>query len=137
MFQAKDIMTTQLVTVGTDETIDAAIDLMLEHHISGLPVLDPQGHPVGVVSEFDLLELVCEGQGGDAQVRDYMSPEFFTVTADDTWVTIADTMRSKHVRRLPVMQDGALVGIVSCRDLVHAVRDARQHLRQTLAHRTG
>ena len=62
MFKAKDIMTTHVVTVNVDDTIDRAISLMVRHRISGLPVLDKEGRPVGIMSEFDLLELICEGQ---------------------------------------------------------------------------
>jgi CBS domain-containing protein len=137
MFRAKDIMTTHVVTVGADETIDCAIALMVRHRISGLPVLDQQGCPVGIVSEYDLLMLICEGKVDEAKVRDYMSPGLYSVGTEDSWVTIADMFRSKHIRRLPVIQDGKLVGIVSRHDLVHAIRDARQQLRQKLSQRSS
>jgi CBS domain-containing protein len=130
MFKARDIMTTHVVTVSVDDTIDHAITLMVKHRISGLPVLDRQGRPVGVVSEFDLLELICEGQTEQDKVSHYMSPELFGVAEEDSWVTVVDAFRSKRVRRLPVLRDGMLVGIVTRHDLMHAIRDARQRLRQ-------
>ena len=133
MFKAKDLMTTQVVTVNVDDTIDHAITLMVRHRISGLPVLDREGRPVGIISEFDLLELICEGQTEQDVVSHYMSPELFGVTEEDSWVTVVDAFRSKHVRRLPVLRDGQLVGIVTRHDLMHAIRDARQRVRQQLA----
>jgi len=133
MFTAKDIMTTHLVTVNVDDTIDHAITLMVKHRISGLPVLDREGRPVGVVSEFDLLELICEGHTEQDMVSHYMSPELFGVAEEDSWVTVADAFRTKRVRRLPVLRDGNLVGIVTRHDLMHAVRDARRRIRQDLA----
>ncbi len=129
MFKAKDFMTTQVVTVNVDDTIDHAITLMVKHRISGLPVLDREGRPVGIVSEFDLLELLCEGQTEQDEVSHYMSHGLFGVTEEDGWVAVADMFREKHVRRLPVLRDGKLVGIVTRHDLMHAIRDARQRVR--------
>jgi len=133
MFKAKDLMTTQVVTVNVDDTIDHAITLMVRHRISGLPVLDRAGLPVGIISEFDLLELICEGQAEQDKVSHYMSPKLFGVAEEDSWVTVVDAFRTKHVRRLPVLRDGKLVGIVTRHDLMHAVRDARRRIRQDVA----
>lgn len=137
MFPAKDLMTRQVVTVTVDDTIDYAITLMVKHRISGLPVLDREGRPVGIISEFDLLELICEGQTEQDKVSDYMSPELFGVAEDDTWVTVADAFREKHVRRLPVLRDGKLVGIITRHDLMHAIRDARRQVRNNLSQRSA
>jgi len=133
MFKAKDLMTIQVVTVNVDDTVDHAITLMVRHRISGLPVLDREGCPVGIISEFDLLELICEGQTELDKVSHYMSPDLFGVAEEDSWVTVVDAFRQKHVRRLPVLRDGKLVGIVTRHDLMHAIRDARQRVRQQLA----
>lgn len=135
MFKAQDIMTTHVVTVNVDHTIDQAITLMVKHRISGLPVLDREGRPVGIISEFDLLELICEGQTERDKVSHYMSRGLFGVAEQDSWVTVADMFREKHVRRLPVLRDGKLVGIVTRHDLMHAIRDARQRVRQDLSQR--
>ena len=135
MLKAKDIMTTHIVTVQGDDPVDHAIFLMVKHRISGLPVLDNEGRPLGIVSEFDLLELICSGHNEPAKVRDFMSLNLYCVSEQDTWVSIADTFRAKHVRRLPVLRDGKLVGIVTRHDLMHAIRDARQCLRRELAER--
>jgi CBS domain-containing protein len=132
MFKAQDLMTTQVVTVNVDDTIDHAITLMVRHRISGLPVLDREGRPVGIISEFDLLELISEGQTEQDVVSHYMSPELFGVAEEDSWVTVVDAFRAKHFRRLPVLREGKLVGIVTRHDLMHAIRDARQRVRQQL-----
>jgi CBS domain-containing protein len=137
MLHAKDIMTTHVVAVHADDTVDHAITLMIKHRISGLPVLDDEDRPVGVVSEFDLLELICEGQDGRDIVSHYMTRGLLGVAEDDSWVTIADVFREKHVRRLPVLRDGRLVGIVTRHDLMHAIRDARRRIRKELAQEAG
>jgi CBS-domain-containing membrane protein len=105
---------------------------MVKHRISGLPVLDKQGRPVGVVSEFDLLELICEGKTERDKVCHYMSTDLVGVTVHDTWVTIVDLFRAKRVRRLPVLRDGQVVGIVTRHDLMRAIRNARRQLRRKL-----
>ena len=133
MFKAKDVMTTHVVAVDVNDTLDHAISLMVKHRISGLPVLDREGRPVGVVSEFDLLELICEGQSEQNSIYDYMSADLYTVAEEDSWVHVVDVFRSKHVRRLPVLRDGKLVGIVTRHDLMHAIRDARLKVRQELS----
>lgn len=133
MFKAKDIMTTHVVAVDVDDTIDYAVSLMVKHRISGLPVLDKQGRPMGVVSEFDLLELICAGQTEQDRVCHYMSRGLYGVAETDSWVSVADMFRSKGVRRLPVIRDGKLVGIVTRHDLMHAIRDARRQIRQELS----
>ncbi len=135
MFKAKNIMTTHVVAVTVDDTIDHAIHLMIKHRISGLPVVDKQGRAAGIVSEFDLLELICEGHTENDTVSHFMSSQLFGVVEEDSWVYVADMFREKHVRRLPVLRDDKLVGIITRHDLVHAIRDARQQLRAKLSQR--
>ncbi|MHB8865448.1 MAG: CBS domain-containing protein [Pirellulaceae bacterium] len=132
MFHARDIMTTHIVTVMADDTIDTAIGLMVKHRISGLPVVDHAGQLVGIISEFDLLELICDGQPAQDRVGHFMSPNPCGVTEDDTWVTVVDLFRAKRVRRLPVLRDAKLVGIVTRHDLMHAIRDARRQIQREL-----
>ncbi len=137
MFKVKDIMTTHVVAVSADDTVDLAISLMVKHRISGLPVLDEHGLPIGIVSEYDLMGLVCSGGADDVAVRAYTSDGLFSVAEDDRWVAAADMFRHHHVRRLPVLRDGRLVGIVTRHDFVHAIRDARQQLRRRIQDRSG
>ena len=99
-----------------------------------LPVLDEHGCPAGIISEFDLLKLICDGGGEEAKVRQYMSPGLFGVSEEDDWVSVADMFRLKRVRRLPVLRGATLVGIVTRHDLMRAVRDARRQIRQALVH---
>ena len=105
---------------------------MLFRSISGLPVVNKEGCPLGIVSEFDHLELICDGHTEADTVSHFMSPGLYCVAEEDSWVHVADMFREKHVRRLPVLRDGNLVGIVTRHDLLHAIRDARQRIRQKL-----
>ena len=134
MFKAKNIMTTDVVTVKLDDTIDQAISLLVEHQISGLPVLDNAGNLVGIITEFDLLELICDSRAEKDKVCHYMATDVCSVGEDDNWVDVADTFRSNRIRRLPVTRDGKLVGIIARHDLMHAIQEGRCRIRQELSH---
>ena len=134
MFKTSDIMSSKVVTVDLDDTIDYAVSLLVKHEISGLPVLDKAGHVVGIISEFDLLELICDGRAAKDKICHYMSTEVCSVGPDDDWISVADMFRCNHIRRLPVTHDNQLVGIVSRHDLMRAIQDARRLIRQQCAH---
>jgi CBS domain-containing protein len=107
--------------------VEQAIDVMLEHHVSGLPVVDREGQLVGVISEYDALRLMLENQRWCvAPVAHYMSTEIVSVPEDASLDTVAQIFRSTGVRRLPVVREGCMVGIISRRDLMRVVRQQRQ-----------
>ena len=133
MFKAKDIMSQDVVTVSPDDTTDHAISLLVEHKISGLPVVDREGCLVGVITEFDLLELIYNGPADEEQVCGYMSTDVKKVTEDANWVEVGDMFRSTPMRRLPVTRGNKLVGIVARHDLMRAIHDIRQRVRKERA----
>jgi predicted transcriptional regulator len=133
MFKVKDIMNADIVAVAPDDTIDRAISLLVEHGVSGLPVADEDGCLVGVLSEFDLLELICDCHVEKDRVSDYMSSEVRKVDEDTSWVEVADIFRLNHMRRLPVTQGNKLVGIITRHDLMRAIQEARKRVRRELA----
>lgn len=118
MVCAKDLMTTQVISVEPDDPIRKAIDLMLTHRVSGLPVVDDSGQLLGILSEFDVLELVWEGDPGTAEVYHYMSRNVHTIDENADLDTVAERFRTLGVRRLPVVSGEQLVGIISRHDLL-------------------
>ncbi len=124
------MMNTAIVTVGPDDTTDRAIALMLQHRISGLPVVDEAECLIGIVSEYDLLELTCDCWTDTNRVRDYMSTEVLTVDEQMCWTDAARTFRSNHMRRLPVMRDDKLVGIITRRDVVRFIQEVRDRIHE-------
>jgi CBS domain-containing protein len=139
--RAHQIMTQQVITVGADATIVEAVNTMLRHHISGLPVVDAAGKLIGIISEGDFIRraelgtqrkrerwLTClVGSGQIAadfvhehgrKVGDIMTPHPLTVTEDAPLEQIVQVMESNNVKRLPVMRDGRLVGIVTRSDFL-------------------
>ena len=109
---AQHVMTSDPVTARPEHTIQEAAELLLFHHISGLPVLDEKGALVGVVSEADLI-----GKQGKT-VADVMTREVVSVDAGTRVEEIATTMAHRQIKRVPVVQDGRVVGIISRADVV-------------------
>jgi CBS domain-containing protein len=126
LFTAGDIMTTEVVSVRPDTTIQEAVDLFELHHVSGLPVVDNQGQLLGLVTEYDLLQSISTLQLS-GKVADFMTRNVATVTEDVPLVELAEMFISTRVRRLPVVSDGKLVGVISRRDLIF-VGKIRQQL---------
>lgn len=77
--------------------------------------------------------MIYDGHADQEKVSQCMSGNLFGVAEEDNWLTIADMFREKHVRRLPVLREGELVGIVTRHDLMRAIQDARQRVRRQLA----
>ena len=141
---AADVMSSTVIAISQDAPLSQAARLMIDNHISGLPVLDPAGHPVGVLTEGDLLQRGETGTAGKAagwlatiftpgrlagtyvqthgrRVSDVMTPDPITIDEATALADISELMRSRRVKRLPVTRDGKVVGIVSRADLVHAL----------------
>jgi len=121
MLRAEAIMTQELVTVRPEVCIKEAIELLLKRSISGLPVVDHLGHLVGVITEFAMLAMVYDHEVQNQTVGQHMTREVITVDAEDSISQIADLCIIHRVRRLPVMRDGKLVGLIARRDVLQAL----------------
>ncbi len=119
-------MTTDVKSVRNDAIIYDALSLMIEHGVSGLPVVDGDGGLVGVVSEYDLLVLLCDCEEVESDlVQDYMTTDVRRVAPDTDWKELADIFRSSKLRRLPVTEGDAILGIVSRRDVMRRLHKTR------------
>jgi CBS domain-containing protein len=143
--KAADIMTANPITVRPDTPLDAAVALLIEKRISGLPVLDAEGYLVGILTEADLIRraetgterkprwlemlfsqqrLASEYVHTHAQtVADVMTHDVAFVTPDTPLADVVTHMEKRQVKRLPVLDrpGGALVGIIARADLVRAL----------------
>jgi CBS domain-containing protein len=124
MLTAGDIMTRELVTVRPNDSIEEAIQLLLDEEISGLPVVVDDGKLVGIVTEFALLATVYDQHVKNQTVAQHMTRELITVDIADPVSRVADLCIVHRVRRVPVMQDGRLVGLVARRDVLRELHDA-------------
>jgi CBS domain-containing protein len=141
---ARDVMTANPIVVPATMPVEDCARLLLEKRISAVPVVDASGGVIGIVSEGDLirrreagterryswwLELVSDPQtmardfvkSGGHKVSDVMTRQVVSVTEDTPLAAIAGILEKRHIKRVPVVRDGKLVGIVSRADLVRAL----------------
>ncbi len=142
--KASDVMTRDVVTISRGTRVREAIRLMLEHRISGLPVVTPTGRVEGILTEGDLLRrseiaterrhwpwlefLLGPGRSASEYVRTHgrvcdelMSRDVISVTPDAALSDIVELMERHRIKRLPVIENDRLVGIVSRPDLLAAL----------------
>ena len=112
---AKDVMTREIITVSPTTSVRALAPLLIKNQISGAPVAGRNGKIVGVVSEADIVAK----KGTD--VKSIMSKKIISVAEDTAVEEIARLMTAEKIKRVPVMRDGKVVGIVSRADIVSAI----------------
>ncbi len=123
-------MATGETTLSPEMTINEAIDIMLDQHLTGAPVLDNNRKIVGMLTEKDCLRLLIDSaynnlHHDDKTVADYMSEVVKTVTPDHDIFDVANEFLNSHFRKFPVVHNGKLVGQVSRRDILKAVRETK------------
>ena len=124
---AAEIMTRDLVTFRPEQEIRTAIDLLLRHRISGGPVVGDARQLLGTLSEGDCLRTISAGSydgepcKAEMLVEDLMNRDPLTVAPATDIYAIAQTFVANDVRRLPVVDDGKVVGQVSRRDVLKVI----------------
>jgi CBS domain-containing protein len=121
-----DYMARKLVTFKAKTPLFEAMTTMLEHRISGAPVVDDDGRLVGVLSEIDFLERMLKASyHGELEgtVDEVMTVGAHTVRSDTDIYAVSEIFLRDKRRRLPVVDDGRLMGQISRRDVLRAVRD--------------
>lgn len=123
---ASDYMSAGPVTFTPETDIHRAIRALLEHRISGAPVLDAEGRLVGVLTKKDCLKIAFSASyhrefGGP--VAEFMSTEVKTVEADCDIVEVAELFLNSRFHRFPVVRGGRLVGVISRHDVLRALED--------------
>ena len=146
--RARDIMTSKVVTIGPDADIATIAQLLIDKNISGAPVVDAAGKLAGMVSEGDLLKQA--GLAGESRrswwlrlvstpeqdakdfvkahghtAADIMTTDVVTIAENTVTTTIARLLEENRIKRVPVMRDGELVGIVSRGNLLQALAGHR------------
>ena len=142
--RAMDLMTTNVITVDENASIQSAAKLMVEHGISAVPVVNRDKRVIGMVSEGDLLHRAETGtelrrswwlelasstnklageyiKSHSGKVKDVMTRDVLSVTEETPVADIAVLLETNRIKRVPVLRDGKLVGIVSRANLVRAL----------------
>jgi CBS domain-containing protein len=130
MLKAKDLMTKNVISVKKDTPILNVLELIAEHNISGLPVVEDDMTLVGIVSETDLLSLFNNQEYHSKKtVEEFMTQPPLFFDADESLLDVCDFLRKKVFRRVPITSGGKLVGIISIRDFVeHILQPIRKEL---------
>ena len=154
--RAHQIMTRSVITVTPETSVVEAANIMLQRHISGLPVVNSAGHLVGIISEGDFIrrsEIGTQHQRGrfmkfilgagreatdfvhehGRKVAEIMTPEPLTINEDTDLEKIVELMEKNQVKRLPVTRGDKLVGIVSRSNLLQAVASLARDIRDPTA----
>jgi len=116
-----DLMVPQVMTATASQTVQHIRDVMREHNVHALPVVDAEHQPVGIVSATDLLNGAADG----APVSSIMSRKVYTVPQYSGPHIAARMMRNHHIHHLVVTHEQKVVGILSSYDLLRLVEDHR------------
>jgi CBS domain-containing protein len=118
MYETKAIMTTDVITVSRQTPIYDAIELLLENDITGLPVVNDDMGLVGIITEKDMLELLSTLENDSATVDDFMTKEVVSFNQEEDLIAICECFIRNHFRRIPIVSQGKLTGIISRRDII-------------------
>src|SRR5687768_12662282 len=118
---ARDFMVTDLITILPEADVLEATRLLLKHRISGAPVVDRDGRYLGVFSEKSSMHVLLDAAYGELPTRDvraFMDTEAQTITPETHLLSVAQVFLLTPFRRLPVLEEGRLVGLVARRDVL-------------------
>ena len=123
-----DVMKTNVVTVEKGTPVMRAVEKLVEHNFSGLPVVDDRNRVVGILSEKDVLALAVrihdrsyESGDADLKVDDFMTRDVVTVEAGESFTSLCSCLIKNQFRRVPVVANGKLVGIISRKDIITSI----------------
>ena len=121
MFKEKtlrDIMTQTVITGKTDMPLTEIVKLLLRWHISGIPIIDDDGRIMGIVTEHDVVQCMLSGTCSDTLAGDAMTKNVKSYPVETPVAEIIHLFGANQIRRVPVVKDDKLVGIISRRDII-------------------
>ena len=119
MIKVIDIMSREAITIGQNTSIKESVDIMISKVVSSLIVME-KGVPIAVITENDIVKGIVSKKG---KVKDIMTKDFMIVSPKTRFSEISKILRSKKVKRFPVMDGNDLVGIITETDIIEATRD--------------
>ncbi|MBN1972527.1 MAG: CBS domain-containing protein [Sedimentisphaerales bacterium] len=126
MFKAEIVMTPNVLSVKRDTPIYEAIRLLVEHNITGLPVVNDDMSIAGIITEKDMLGLLYNIQDKPGNVGDYMTKGIVSFNKEDSLIDITECFLKNDFRRVPITSGGKLVGIISRTDIIKYIMKRRQ-----------
>ena len=127
MLRAKDIMSTDVISVKKDDPIFDAVKLLVENNISGLPVVEDDMTLTGILSEKDVVDLFYDHEQAEGKtVGDYMTRPAVCFDGNNALLNVCNFLEKNIFRRVPVTSNGKLIGIISVQDILSSVLKLRQ-----------
>ena len=121
----KDVMTKDVVTIREDSTIYDALTTLRDHNITGLPVVSEDRQLIGIVSEKDLLKLMYITKKSKPVVKEVMTKNVKCFDENDSLIDLAECLMKENFRRIPILSEKKLVGIVSRKDVIKILIEYR------------
>ena len=115
---ARDIMTQTVITGNEDMLLTDVIKLLLRWHISGIPIVDDDSKIIGIITEHDVVNFVISGNAADTRAREVMSTILTVFSPDTLLADIVNQFAAGRIRRVPIVEDGKVIGIISRRDII-------------------
>jgi len=113
-----EIMERKVITVHYTESWEDALEIMLKKRVGGCPIVNDENKVVGIITERDMIKYLANQTRLDGYVRDYMTTNVITIEASTTIEEAMKIMISKRFRRLPIVRDGVLVGLITAMDIL-------------------
>ncbi len=116
--EIEEIMERDVVTVDYDASFEEAVETMFERRVGGCPIVDDEERVVGIITERDVMRYLAGRSGYDEPVENYMTRSVVTIKPKDTIRHAMEIMITRKLRRLPVIDDGVLVGMITVREIL-------------------
>ncbi|WP_456468824.1 CBS domain-containing protein [Archaeoglobus sp.] len=116
--EVEKIMETNVITVDFTDSFEDAVEIMFEKKVGGCPIVDKDDVVVGIITERDVLKYLGRSKNIDGVASDYMTKSVVTIKPKDTIEKAMKVMIEKKLRRLPVIDDGILVGLITVREIL-------------------
>ena len=125
MFEIKNVMITDLITVKRQTPVYEAIRTMVERNITGLPVVNDDMTLAGIISEKDVLKLLYDIEDKPGKVEDFMTKGIVSFNQEDSLIDITECLIKNHFRRVTITSEGKLAGIISRKDIIKFILKLR------------
>ena len=133
MLEIKNIMTTDVITVTKQTLIQGAIEILVRNNITGFPVVNDDMTLAGIISEKDIMKLLCKVGNRPGRVEEFMTTNVISFDLDDSIVNVCDCLLKNHFRRVPIVTGPKqkLVGIITRKDIIKKIFHCQSFFRDT------
>ncbi|MBN2030031.1 CBS domain-containing protein [bacterium] len=125
---ARDVMTKNVVTIGSEASLQEAIHMLIDKGISGMPVVDSDGKMIGIISEKDIIHFYTFSRDmHNIKVKEAMTKDVITFSPETNIEQIALAIAEKGFRRAPIVEKDRVIGIISRRDIIRVELYISEH----------